>query len=307
MAHLQLNELAAFAAVAECLSFTKAAAQLNVALPTVSQTIRSLEERLEVRLFNRTTRSVALTEAGERLLAEVRPILDGVDQALESINLFREKPIGTLRLAVSRAFAVRVLVPLIQPFLEEYPAIRLELSIDDTNSDIVRNRFDAGIRLGNMLERDMKIVRVMDDFKLVAVAAPQYLARHAAPSDPRELRSHNCVRYRMPGEGSIIPWTFTMGRKRIETMVDGSLIVNDLDVLLSVTLDGVGVGYLPEAIAEPYLLKGQLVRLLPTWDYLFPGIFLYHPSRRQTPMPLAVFLKFIQKWRKTVRSVSHPN
>jgi DNA-binding transcriptional LysR family regulator len=239
------------------------------------------------------------------LLAEVRPILDGVDQALESVNLFRAKPIGTLRLAVARAFAMRVLAPLIQPFLEEYPAIRLELAIDDTNSDIVRNRFDAGIRLGNMVERDMKIVRVMDDFKLVAVAAPKYLTRYSAPSHPRDLHSHNCIRYRLP-EGTIIPWIFTMGRKRIEAAVEGSLVVNDLDVLLSVTLDGVGVGYIPEPIAEPYLLKGQLVRLLPTWDFLFPGIFLYHPSRRQTPMPLTVFLKFIKEWRNAPRSATLP-
>ena len=175
---VQLAELTAFVAVAEHLSFTKAAVQVGVALPTMSQTIRSLEERLGVRLFNRTTRSVALTEAGDRLLLEIQPIITGIDHALESVNLFRDNPVGTLRLAVSRPAATRLLAPIIQPFLAEYPAIRLEVAVDDTHSDIVSGRFDAGIRVGHRVERDMTILRLLDEFRMLAVAAPDYLARH---------------------------------------------------------------------------------------------------------------------------------
>jgi DNA-binding transcriptional LysR family regulator len=299
MARVQFSEFSAFAAVAESLSFTKAAAHIGCALPTISQTIKALEDRLEVRLFNRTTRSVALTEAGERLLAEIQPILASVDQALENVNLFRDKPVGTLRLAVSRTFAVKRLAPLIRPFLAQYPAIHLELAIDDTNSDIVRNRFDAGIRTGQRVERDMKVIRVLDEYSLVAAAAPEYLAEHPRPSLPSDLQNHNCIRYRNPGDDSLQPWTFNNGRKRAEMAVKGSLTVNDIDMMLNATLDGIGVAYLPEPVIKPYLGDGRLVRLLPEWDYAMPGLFLYHPSRRQTPMPLQVFLSFIQTWRRT--------
>lgn len=299
MARVQFSELSAFAAVAESLSFTKAAAQIGVALPTISQTIKTLEDRLDVRLFNRTTRSVALTEAGERLLAEIQPALERVDQAIESINHYRDKPIGTLRLAVSRAFAVRRLAPLIRPFLAQYPDIQLELSIDDTNSDIVRNRFDAGIRTGLKVERDMKVIRVLDDFSLIAVASPAYLAARPQPLQPSDLQAHNCIRYRIPGDDSLQAWVFNNGRDRTEVDVTGALIVNDIDLLLNAALDGVGIAYLGEPVVKPYLDNGRLVRLLPEWDYLIPGFFLYHPSRRQPPMPLQVFLDFIRTWRKS--------
>ena len=194
---VQLAELTAFVAVAEHLSFTKAAVQVGVALPTMSQTIRSLEERLGVRLFNRTTRSVALTEAGDRLLLEIQPIIAGIDHALESVNLFRDNPVGTLRLAVSRPAATRLLAPIIQPFLAEYPAIRLEVAVDDTNSDIVSGRFDAGIRVGHRVERDMTILRLLDEFRMLAVATPGYLARHPTPRRRRisafpPIASANC-------------------------------------------------------------------------------------------------------------------
>jgi DNA-binding transcriptional LysR family regulator len=298
MADVQLAELTAFLAVAEHLSFTKAAVRAGIALPTMSQTIRSLEERLGVRLFNRTTRSVALTEAGARLLAEIQPIVEGIDHALESVNLFRDKPIGTLRLAVSRPSATRVLAPLIQPFLAEYPALRLELAVDDTHSDIVSGRFDAGIRVGHRVERDMTILRLLDDFRMFAVAAPDYMARHPAPSLPRDLHAHNCIRFRMPWDGAIQPWIFDKGRQHTEIAVEGSLTVNDLELLLSAALDGVGVAYLAEPMIETHLAQGRLVTLPEGWSCTLPGVFLYHPSRRQTPMPLQVFLRFIEKWRK---------
>ncbi|SDS47974.1 LysR family transcriptional regulator [Bradyrhizobium canariense] len=295
---IQLAELTAFVAVAEHLSFTKAAVQVGVALPTMSQTIRSLEERLGVRLFNRTTRSVALTEAGERLLLEIQPIIAGIDHALESVNVFRDNPVGTLRLAVSRPAATRVLAPIIQPFLAEYPAIRLEVSADDTHSDIVSGRFDAGIRVGHRVERDMTILRLLDEFRMLAVATPDYLARHPAPSQPKDLHFHNCIRYRQPWDGSFQPWMFNKGRQHSEISVEGSLIANDLELVLSAALDGVGVAYLAEPLAAPLLADGRLVALLPGWCSTLPGVFLYYPSRHQIPMPLLVFLKFIETWRK---------
>jgi DNA-binding transcriptional LysR family regulator len=307
MARIQLAELTAFVAVAEQRSFTKAAAQVGIALPTMSQTIRSLEERLGVRMFNRTTRSVALTEAGERLLSEVQPILEGIDHALESVNAFRDKPIGTLRLAVERTAAqlmmARARVPLIQPFLAEYPAIRAEIIVDDAHSDIISGRFDAGIRLGHRIERDMTILRLADDFQAFVVAAPEYLASNPRPSVPQDLHAHDCIRVRSPWDGSMQAWLLNRRDEHIEIAVDGRLVVNDMEVLVGNVLDGAGVGYLPEPLAASYLAQGRLVRLLEDWSRTIPGIFLYHPSRRQPPMPLQVFLRFVESWRKRYRHV----
>lgn len=305
MARLQLTELTAFVAVAEHRSFTKAAAQAGIALPTMSQTIRSLEERVGVRLFNRTTRSVALTEAGDRLLAEVQPIVAGIDHALESVNSFRDKPMGTLRLAVERSASRIILAsphaPLVQPFLAEYPDVRLEVSIADVHNDIVSGRFDAGIRLGHRIERDMTILRLADEYRVIAVAAPAYLARNARPLLPKDLHAHNCIRCRCPWDGTLLHWSFAQNGDQTEVAVEGSLITNDIDSMLNSTLEGVGVAYLPEPIVAAHLAQGRLVPLLEDWSITHPGVFLYHPSRRQTPMPLQVFLRFIEKWRKRTR------
>ena len=302
MIRIQLTELTAFVAVAERRSFTKAAAQVGIALPTMSQTIQSFERRLGVRLFNRTTRSVALTEAGEQLLAEVQPVLDGIDHALDNVNSFRQKPIGTLRLAVDRTASQILLAnhpaPLVPPFLAEYPDIRLEVAVDDGQIDIVSGRFDAGIRGGDTIERDMTILRLMEEFRVLAVAAPAYLAHHPGPSIPKDLHAHNCIRFRTPWDGSIPPWVFTKGDRQTEIAVDGSFIVNDADMLLRSALQGVGVAYLPTPMIASHLAQGRLVPLLEDWSRTVPGIFLYHPSRRQPPMPLQVFLKFVEKWRK---------
>lgn len=309
MARIQLAELTAFVAVAEHRNFTRAAAQVGISPPTMSQTIRSLEEGLGIRLFNRTTRSVALTEAGDRLLAEVQPVMASIDHALESVSAFRDKPMGTLRLAVERSVAeimfARVRTPLIRPFLEEYPAIRLEVVIDDSYTDIVSGRFDAGIRVGHRIERDMTILRVLDEFRLVAVAAPEYLERHPAPLVPLDLHGHNCIRYRLPVEGTIAPWVFIKDGQRIEITVDGPLIVNDAESMLTNTLDGVGVSLLPEPMVASHIAQGRLLPMLEDWSRTLPGVFLYHPSRRHTPVPLELFLRFVEKWRKLDRAANH--
>jgi DNA-binding transcriptional LysR family regulator len=309
MARIQFTELAAFVAVAEQRSFTRAAAQVGIAPPTMSQTIRLLEERLGVRLFNRTTRSVALTEAGARLLEEIQPILDGVDQALESVNAFREKPMGTLRLAVERQagaiLTAQSFPPLLQPFLAEYPAIRVEVSIEDRLIDIVSRKFDAGVRLGNRIERDMTILKLRDEFRLVTIASPAYLARRPAPEHPIDLHDHDCIGFRAPWDGMLQPWRFTRGDQTLEIDVAGPLIVNDAEMTVNTVMEGVGIGYIPEPMAAPHLAQGRLVALLQDWSPMGPGIYLYHPSRRQPPMPLQVFLRFVETWRKQV-SMSGP-
>jgi len=188
--------------------------------------------------------------------------------------------------------------PLVQPFLAEYPAIHLEVVTDDAHRDIISGRFDAGIRLGHRIERDMTIMRMLDEFRMIVVAAPDYLLNRPKPFLPEDLHAHNCIRYRSPWEGTILPWVLAKGDRRIEIAVEGPLIVSDIESILRNALDGVGIGYLPEPMVAAHLAQGRLVALLDGWTNMLPGIFLYHPSRRQTPMPLEVFLRFVEKWRK---------
>ena len=290
----EFAELSAFVAVAEHRSFTKAAAQLGVSPPTLSQAVRSFEERLGVRLLNRTTRSVALTEAGERLLADTQPVLDGIDKAIEAVNSFRDKPIGTLRLSMPRVAAVVVVGPLLPQFLLKFPEIKLEVNVDDTHSDIVGGRFDAGIRIGERIEKDMIAVRLLDKFRIMAVASPAYLARHPAPATLEDLHAHNCVRLRWDWDGSIQPWVFENASRRLEVSVSGSLVLNDMHLVLNAVLDGIGIGYLSEPVISPRLADGQLVPLLGDWCGHFSGAYLYYPSRRQVPGPLRAFIDFMR-------------
>ena len=232
----------------------------------------------------------------------MQPILDGIDHAVESVNSFRDKPIGTLRLAIDRSasqiLSARGFTPLIQPFLAQYPGIRVEISIDEAHGDIISARFDAGIRLGHRIERDMTILRIADDFRVLTVASPDYLASRERPSLPTDLHGHDCVRFRTPWDGSIHPWSYARGNQHTEIAVDGAVIVNDIDLMLRLVLDGGGVAHLPEPIVASHIAQRRLVVLLEDWSMTKPGIFLYHPSRRQTPMPLQVFLRFVEMWRK---------
>ena len=287
-------ELSAFVAVAEHRNFTKAAAQLAISPPTLSQTIRSFEERLGVRLFNRTTRSVALTEAGERLLADAQPVLDGMDKAIEAVNAFRDKPIGTLRLSMPRAVATTLVGPLLQQFLAKFPEIKLEVTTDDTHSDIVSGRFDAGIRIGERIAKDMIAVRLVDEFRIMAVASPAYLAHHPRPSTPEDLHVHNCVRLRWDWDGSVQSWVFENAGRRIEVAVDGSLVLNDMYLVVNAVLDGIGVGYVSELLISSHIANGRLVPLLGNWCGHVSGVFLYYPSRRQMPGALRAFIDFMR-------------
>lgn len=284
----------AFVAVAEQHSFAKAATQLGLSRSRLSETIRGLEERLGVRLLNRTTRSVAATEAGERLLAQLRPLLDDFGTALESVNAFRDRPAGLLRLTVAPPVARRMLPPLLAPFLTQYPDINLEISADAALTDIVANRFDAGIRPGERVERDMIAMRIGRTYRSVVVAAPDYLARHPRPTTPRDLESHNCIMYRLPS-GTIFPWPFQRKGRRLEAAVRGRLTINDEDVAVRAALDGVGILYTFLDLVAPLIAAGQLVPLLEDWNTHSVDLFLYYSSRRQVSAPLRAFIEFLRK------------
>lgn len=294
-------ELAAFVAVADRRSFAKAAAHLGIAPSTLSQTIRSLEERLGVRLLNRTTRSVSPTEAGERLLADLQPALSDIGKAVEGINAFRDKPMGALRVSMMRSAATSLVAPLISPFIAAFPEITLELAIDDTHSDIVRDGFDAGIRIGERIEKDMIAVRIFDASRLVLVASPAYLDGRPLPQAPQDLQSHNCIRARRVWDNAIQPWLLEKDDQTVEVQVGGTLIVNDLELERDLVRDGCGIGYLPEPLVAEPLLRGHLVQVLEDWSLGFSGLFLYYSSRRQVPAPLQAFVDFLKEKSRVTR------
>jgi DNA-binding transcriptional LysR family regulator len=295
MRRSQFAELSAFVAVAEQASFTKAAELLGLSTATLSQTVRALEEQLGVRLLNRTTRSVAPTDAGERLLMQLRPLLDGFDAAVESVNAFRERPAGHLRLTMPPPVARFVLAPVLARFLEQYPDIVIETTVESALTDIVAARYDAGIRRGNLVARDMIAVRVTNDMHYLVVASPEYLALHGRPRTPADLQAHNCIRYRLPG-GGFIPWVFVVDGKTVEFDISGSVVViNDPELVISAALEGIGVAYLYEEYVASLVAGGRLVSLLdksalPITD----GFFLFYPSRRQNPAALRALIEFLR-------------
>jgi DNA-binding transcriptional LysR family regulator len=244
--------------------------------------MRTLEKKLGVRLLNRTTRSVSLTEVGERLLSQLRPVLDNFDAVVESVNVFRDKPAGHLRLTVPRPAAKTVIEPILAKFMTAYPAISLEVAVDSALTDIVRDRFDAGIRPGHRVERDMIAVRVGDDARPTVVASPDYLARHPRPKAPADLQDHNCVRQRF-ASGAMHRWIFERRGKNLEVMVSGSLITSDGDLAIRAALDGVAIARVPACAVETALASKKLVPLLEEWAPRSIGFYLYYSSRRQMP------------------------
>jgi DNA-binding transcriptional LysR family regulator len=288
-------ELNAFVAVAEQASFTKAARRLGLSTATLSQTVRTLEDHLGVRLLNRTTRSVAPTDAGERLLAQLRPLLDGFEAAIESVNAFRETPAGHLRLTMPPPVARFVLAPVLARFLKRYPEIVLETTVESGMPDIVADRYDAGFRRGNLVARDMIAVRVTKDLHYRVVASPDYVARYGRPQTPADLHAHSCIRYRLPG-GGFIPWLFVADGKPIEFDVAGSLVViNDPELVINAALQGVGVAYLYEEYVARMIADGRLVSLLD--KSVLPvteGFFLFYPSRRQNSAALRALIDFLR-------------
>jgi DNA-binding transcriptional LysR family regulator len=289
MRKASLAEMTAFVAIAERASFAKAAVQLGVSRSSLSEGLRALEERLGVRLVNRTTRSVALTEAGERLFVQIRPLLDNFDDALESVNAFRGSPAGSLRITVPRPAARTVIEPVLARFLKAYPAVTLEVTIDSALTDIVRERFDAGIRPGHRVERDMIAMKVGEDARLTVVASPDYLRHHGTPKEPGDLHGHNCTRLKL---ASNLPqrWVFERRGKTIEVDVTGSLIAGDSSLAARLALDGVAIARIPYHVAEPHIAAKTLAPLLEDWRPRSVGFYLYYPSRRQMPAALRALI-----------------
>lgn len=290
----QFAQLSAFVAVAEHRSFTKAAIYLGISTPSLSQAIRRLEEQFGVRLLNRTTRSVALTEAGEQLLRHLNPVLAGVENAIDAVNAFRDKPAGTLRLTVHPVAAVALLAPLVGRFSTEYPEIALDISVDVEQRDIVSERFDAGIQSGDEIAQDMIAMPIGGELALSAVASPEYLARTSVPRTPEDLRRHNCIGYRWTN-GVGHRWKFERAKEEYAVPVQGTLSVNDPHFALRAGLDGVGVVLLPTAWVAPFIAEGSLIRLLPDWSARLTDFFLFYSSRRHVPVKLRTFVDFLKR------------
>ncbi len=300
MQGLSLGQLQGFAEVARRRSFAKAAAQLGLSRSALSDQIRALEERLGVRLLNRTTRSVAPTLAGERLLARLGPALDDLAAAIDGVNADRDTPAGLLRLTVPPPISPILIEPLLGKFMAEHPRIRVEVSLDAVLVDIVRERFDAGIRLGSRIDRDMIALKLRVDLCSIAAAAPAYLARHGTPTTPADLQSHRCIRIRFPS-GVLLPWIFERGSRRLEVDVEPTLVVNNGVLMARAAVDGVGIAYgLTDEVAG-LIARGDLVPVLPDWQPRMADFHLYYPSRRQMPAALKAFIAFLRRENRLAR------
>ncbi|MCG6924112.1 MAG: LysR family transcriptional regulator [Acidobacteria bacterium] len=287
-----LDVLAAFVAVAEERSFTKAGVRLGVSTSALSHAMRALEERLGVRLLARTTRSVAPTEAGEQLLAQVGPALGDIRTALHGIGRLRERPAGRLRLVMPRLAASMVLLPRLARFTRECPDVVLDVTTESRPVDIVAGRFDAGIELGEFIQRDMVAIRVSPDQRAAIVASPAYFKTHAKPRKPQDLLKHHCIGCRH-GD-ALYRWEFDKGRKSLTVGVGGPVVLDDVDLMVRAALDGVGIAFTFEEQVAPLLAKRRLVRVLEDWCPPFPGYFIYYPSRRQQPPGLSALIEALR-------------
>jgi DNA-binding transcriptional LysR family regulator len=289
----EFADLRAFAAIAEHGSFARAAANLGVSPSALSQTIRGLETRLGVRLLNRTTRSVAPTDAGTRLLERLLPAMGAFDAAVADVKAMRGTPSGLLRINCPRTAAIHVLGPLIGPFLKAYPEITLDIVIEEKLVDIVAARFDAGIRLGEKVEQDMVAVKLGGELEMLVVGSPDYLAKHGKPKNPRDLKTHRCINTRWPTDGSLYRWEFERGTEELEAAVTGPLIVNEPELAVQAAVDGIGLAFLFRYQVQAALAAGKLIPVLKEWTPPFPGFYLYYPSRRQMPPALRALVDFI--------------
>jgi len=282
------NDLLAFIAVTRERSFTRAAAQLGVSQSALSHTIRALETRLGVRLLTRTTRSVAPTEAGERLYNKLAPRFEEIDADLAEVIELRDSPRGTLRISATDYAANAVLWPRLASFMPRYPDIKVEIITDYGLTDIVAERFDIGVRLGNQVAQDMIAVRVGPDLRMAMVAAPAYLQAHPAPLVPDELAQHNCINLRLPTHGGCYPWELEKDGNEVQVRVSGQLTFNGTYQMLHAALDGCGIAYLPEDLAREHVAAGRLCWVLEDWFPTFPGLHIYYPSRRQSSRALSL-------------------
>jgi DNA-binding transcriptional LysR family regulator len=285
-----VNDLIAFLAVARERSFTRAAAKLGVSQSALSHTIRGLEEKLGLRLLTRTTRSVAPTEAGERLLTTVGPRFDEIGAELAALTALRDKPAGAIRINAAEHSAKTILWPALARLLPDYPDINVEIVVENGLTDIVAGRYDAGIRLGEQVAKDMVAVRIGPDMRMAVVGAPSYFAKRKKPRTPQDLTDHVCINLRLPTHGGVYAWEFENGERELKVRVEGQLVMNNLDLKVSAVLAGLGLAYLPEDQVEQHVREGRLVRLLDDWCPPFAGYHLYYPSRRQQTPAFALLV-----------------
>ena len=294
MRRADLAALTAFVAVADNLSFRAAASRLGVTPSALSHTMRQLEEHLRVRLLHRTTRSVALTDAGLRLLDRLRPAVEQVSRALNDLKGEQGHPFGRLRLYVTYLAGAAVMAPVWARFLSAFPDVQLEVHADAAPGDIVAKGFDAGIGPKDWAAADMIAVRVMGPMRVAVVAAPAYFARRRPPCTPDDLAHHSCIQYRRAADGAMFEWPFERNGKSQRISVDGRIIVNDTDLAVRAAVDGLGIAYAAEAVADPFLRSGQLLRVLEDWSPSFEGFFLYYPGHRQVPVALRALIDMLR-------------
>ncbi len=297
MPHENLNDLLAFVAVAKERSFTRAAAQLGVSQSALSHTVRGLEERLGLRLLTRTTRSVAPTEAGDRLLRVAGPRLDEIATEMAALNELRDKPSGTIRITAHDHALRSVLWPALQKLLPDYPDIKAEIVIDYGLTDIVAERYDAGVRSGEMVAKDMVAVRIGPDMRSAVVGAPSYFAKRPRPKAPQDLTAHACINLRLLTHGGLYAWEFEKGGREIRVRVEGQLVFNGTAPMLDAALAGFGLAYVPEDTVQTHIADGRLIRVLADWCPYYPGYHLYYPSRRQ-PTPAFALLVNALRYRR---------
>ena len=289
-----LADLNAFVAIADQRSFRAAASRLGVTPSALSHTMRQMEERLGVRLLHRTTRSVSLTDAGQRLLEQLRPAIDQIAGALDDLSNREQRPSGNLRIHTIHLAAAAVITPIWRRFLSMYPDVRMELGVEEARIDIVKRGFDAGIGPRDRAAADMIAVRVMGPTKMAVVGAPEYFAKHSPPRTPKDLLRHSCVQYRRATDGSLFKWAFECNGKSQQISVDGRITVNDPDLAVRAAVDGLGIAYTLEGLAEPFLRSGQLVQVLENWSPAFEGLFLFYPGHRQVPTALRALIDMIR-------------
>ncbi|GLQ53833.1 LysR family transcriptional regulator [Devosia nitrariae] len=290
-----LNDMLWFLAVAEERSFTKAAARLGTSQSTLSHTIKQLEMRLGLRLLTRTTRSVAPTEAGERLLRSLAPHIRELEADIDALMAIRDKPSGTIRISLSDHALESLVWPKLKPVLRNYPDIRVELFSDNGFRNIVEDRFDAGVRLGESLDKDMIAVPIGPDWRLVAVASPEYFASHSVPQHPQELVEHICINQRHLRSGGLYVWEFEKDGRDLRVRVEGQLIFNSSYAEVDAALSGYGIAYLPESIVRDHIDAGRLIQVLDDWSPMFSGYYLYYPNRRQNSPAFSVIVEALRR------------
>jgi DNA-binding transcriptional LysR family regulator len=289
-----LYDLAAFEVVAKHASFTRAAAELGMSQSALSHAIKMLEERLGVRLLARTTRSVSVTEAGENLLRSLRPALDDIATGVDALNAMRGKAAGTIRLTATKHAVSSVVMPVLPDFLAAYPDVHVHMIVDDSFVDIVAERIDAGIRFGDIVEKDMIAVRIGPDVRLAVVGAPSYFAKYGNPQSPRELSAHRCISYRHLRTSEFFGWEFVEAGRPFQVRVEGPLTFTNSELLIEAALAGHGLAYVYENEILGHVDAGRLKRTLVEWCPTFPGYYLYHPSRRQVPPALAALISVLK-------------